>query len=375
MPASVRRCGLNMLLRAGLFEMAEKSDQLETDQVFIDTQAFFRERFDWESKSLARLQELVQLGHLHVLTTSITVSEVRGKIREGLEHARGAMRKHDVVLEQLNNSQIMAALNGSDAEARLNGKFDNYLKLLGATSVPLSRNVDQIFDDYFNENPPFSAKKKSEFPDAFVVSSLRERAQTTGRKIYVVSGDPDMRACCEHAPELIVVENLTDLISLATVTRTFHDNLLAFLQGSALLAEKLGECLAQSDVVLRGTSRSYARLSLASAEVHAVDEIEIEHLNVISQEGNRFVCEIIFYATVELGLEISVETHEWAGEEEHEWSDEVSTGVAKSRAFYAELEFTFDPQSPEMTSFEHVSCPAEIEIEASEIEELRHYIR
>ncbi|MGY2849309.1 hypothetical protein ACVIWU_000807 [Bradyrhizobium sp. USDA 4509] len=355
------------------------SDQLETDQVFIDTQAYHRERYDWQSKSCNRLKELVRSGQLQVLTTSITRSEARSKIRESLVNARAALKKHDVVLGQLENAKAVAALDAAEAEARLQSLFDTFMREVRVIEVPLSKNVDKIFDDYFHERPPFSAKKKSEFPDAFVVSSLQERAQKTGKKIYVVSGDPDLKACCAHVPELIIVEGLSDIISKATVAKSVHDSLLSVLKNSRELHASLTECMMNASVTVRGGSRYFARssvkLHVTSAHVASVDAINLGDLAVISQSGNKFTCLLDFETYADVWLEMQVEFNLWDGEEQHESSDEFSDGVEHVGLYMAELEVQFDAKSPETASLLKVNCHAEIEIDASQIDEIQRYFR
>ena len=355
--------------------MAEnETDQLETDQVFIDTQAFVRERFDWQSKSCVRLKELVGSGQVQVLTTSITRSEVRSKIREGLGHARAALRRHDVVLRQLGNADALAGLEDQETEVKLQSLVDVFMDDVKAIDISLSKDVDKIFDDYFHERPPFSAKKKSEFPDAFVVASLQQRARATGKKIYVVSEDSDMRACCAHAPDLLISDGLADIISKATVTKTLHDSLLTFLKKSSDLEDKLADCLMASDIYLLGGARPPdLRFSLSSGVLQSVDEIEPVRLNVISQQGRKFLCELEFQASVEVSLDIGVERHYWDGEEDHEMFHEVSTSVQHAGYYFAEISVQFDDATPGSAVFDYVQCSADIDIDAGEIDELSRY--
>jgi hypothetical protein len=64
--------------------MTDDTDHLETEYIFIDTEAYVREKFDWKSKSFARIQELTEGRQIRVLTTSITKREVRKNISEAL---------------------------------------------------------------------------------------------------------------------------------------------------------------------------------------------------------------------------------------------------------------------------------------------------
>jgi PIN domain len=349
------------------------TDQLESDQVFIDTQAYVRERLDWQSKSCTRLKELVRSGHVQVLTTSITKSEVRNKIKENLANAKAALRKHDVVLSQLESTDALTATDGDAAEAKLQALFDGFLNEIKAIEVPLSKDVDRIFDSYFQERPPFSAKKKSEFPDAFVVSSLQERAKLVGRKIYVVSADPDMAACCEGSAELVKVETLAEIISMATVTKVLHDRLLSFLKDSDSLQSKLTECLLAAKVALLGGSSKNTRVHLGSVAVGSVDEINLTDLNVISQEGNKFQCLLDFTYCADIYMEFQVEMHHWDGEEDHESYDEFTTSIYHLGYHFAEIDVLYDSKAPSTASFNFISCDAEIEIDASEVDELRRF--
>ena len=351
------------------------TDQLETDQVFIDTQALVRERFDWQSRTFMRLKELVRSGHVQVLTTSITRSEVRSKIRETLGHARTALRKYEVVLGHLQTSAAVAAVEHNAAEETLQSLFDGFMEEIKAVEVPLSKNVDKIFEDYFLERSPFSAKKKSEFPDAFVITSLQERAKTIGRKIYVVSGDGDMAASCEDASELVSVKSLVDVISMATVTKALHDNLLSFLKGCDRLTDILTGCLLEAKVSLHGASGPNSRFHLVSGSVGSVDEIELTDLQVITQRGNRYQCLVDFSLYAEVWLEVQVEMHHWDGDEYNENFDEFTTSVSHLGYCYAEIDVEFDSRKPESAWFEFVSCDAEIEVDASEMDEFRRYQR
>jgi hypothetical protein len=78
--------------------MADEVDYLETEYVFVDTEAYVRERFDWGSKSFSRIEDLAQKRQIQILTTSITKREVRNKIsgavREVVGIGRGAFSRN-----------------------------------------------------------------------------------------------------------------------------------------------------------------------------------------------------------------------------------------------------------------------------------------
>src|SRR4051794_2083430 len=118
--------------------MSDEIDYLETEYVFVDTEAYVREKFDWTSKPLSRIEELAKKRQIQVLTTSITKREVKSKITEALEHARSALKRHEIIIEQLG---IPTKNAGADADELLLNRFDEFLNKVQATEVPLTNNL------------------------------------------------------------------------------------------------------------------------------------------------------------------------------------------------------------------------------------------
>jgi hypothetical protein len=338
--------------------MADETDYLETEYVFVDTEAYVRERFDWRSKSFSRIEDLVQKRQIQVLTTSITKREVRNKINEALGHARSALKKHDVIIEQLG---IPTTNAGDSADERLLNQFDEFLKKVRATEIPLGNNLEKLFSDYFQRLPPFSDGKKSEFPDAAVVDALRTFASLKKKKIYVVSGDPDLKSCCVEGSNLIHAASLYEIISRATVTRTLHDDLLTFASNDFWLKDDIRTELRKARVHLYGLGRFADNIEVY-ASIDDVDDFRITALNVISREPDRtLICEMEFEVALSLSLSIA------AGRFED--SDSDMAWVFES----AEVSFAFDPDASEKFSYLSVTVPDSVDVDAAELDALRRF--
>ena len=85
----------------------------------------------------------------------------------------GAVKKHDIVLRQLGSGNTTATLNDPAALTKLEQAFEEFLKAAKAINVKTVATIGEVFSDYFARRPPFSEKKKTEFPDAVVIASLR----------------------------------------------------------------------------------------------------------------------------------------------------------------------------------------------------------
>jgi hypothetical protein len=338
--------------------MADEIDYLETEYVFVDTEAYVRERFDWGSKSFSRIEDLVKKRQIQVLTTSITRREVQNKISEALGHARSALKKHEVIIEQLG---IPTKNADHDADERLLNQFDDFLKKIRATAVPLTNDLEKLFSDYFQRLPPFSDGKKSEFPDAAVVDALRSFSSLKKKKIYVVSGDPDLKGCCIDGSNLIHVPSLNEIISRATVSRKFHDDLLSFATSDFWLKDDIRTQLKAARVRFYGLGRFADNIEV-EASVDDVDNFKITALNVISRESDRTLyCEIEFEASVSLSLQIAV------GRFEDDDTDEAWVFPS------AEVTFEFDPDASIKFSYLSVVAPDSVEIDATELHALRRF--
>jgi hypothetical protein len=276
--------------------MPDTDNDLQTQYVFIDTQAFVQSKLDWDSRSLAKLIQLVRTGHITMLTTSITKREVYAQIGEALSRASAALKKHDVVLRQSN----IPTIEPESARSTLLSKFDTYLITINAFEVPLTHDTEAVVSAYFDCKPPFSEKKKAEFPDAIVVASLREWC-STGRSAYVVSDDPDMRASCDGS-KLISVSSIAEIISKALVREKLHDSLLAFAEQNNHLKEFMREKVLREDAAFQDDHTFEYPIEIHATVVDAT-YFNILTLDVTERTGDTFSCEmqVEFELTVQVG--------------------------------------------------------------------------
>jgi hypothetical protein len=347
--------------------MTADNAHLETKFVFLDTEAFVREKFDWNSRSFVRLKELAKSHHVRIVTTSITKNEVRRKIGEILGYAANALNKYDVPLGQLG---IPTKLDTTVGLVKLETLFEDFLTEVRAIEIPLDTDLEVLFRDYFKQLPPFSEKKKSEFPDAVVVSSLRQWCAKRFCKVYVVSGDPDLKTCCDEV--LLHADTVNEVISRATVTKQLHDSLLEFVKYNDQLRDELILCLQGKRVRVAGQLDLDSEINVTGAVYHA-SEVNIFNLNVISQRGVRYSCEIEFDVWLDIELELEVESGIARSifEDGRTYIDTESTTFS----FVAEATIIFDQKIPDKIEIESFDFEPEIEIRARDLDIFRRLRR
>jgi hypothetical protein len=276
-------------------------EHLQTKYVFIDTEALRRARFDWTGRTLSKLVDLAKRGHLLLLTTDVVIGEVRSQLREILSDALASIQKHETVLTQIGAAKALTSLANTDtAIAALDLAFETFLKDTKSITVPLSVDLSGLFQDYFAHRPPFSKKKKSEFPDAVTIASLRAWCEKRNASAYIVSGDPDLKECCSVPGPLLYAASVSDIISQATVSKELHEALEKALSEDNRLIDELAEQI--------NSMRLMSEQGISGC-ISGVDDISIHYVNVLTQAGNTFTCEIEFAA--ELNLDLTIEYHDF----------------------------------------------------------------
>ena len=319
--------------------MSENGSHLQTKFVFIDTQVFRKARFDWKGRSLSKLVEFAKQSHLRLLVTDVTAREVKSQLREILTETNSSITKHSGILEQLGASVAVERLRDQAAAlGALEAAFDEFLKSTRALHVPLVSEVKGILDDYFSLRPPFSAKKKSEFPDAISISSIRQWCEKNKSMAYIVSADPDLRDCCSEAGPLFYAESIEQIISKATVSQELHDSLEKALRESEYLSERLAEEIKGSEVNIRRWSMFGRGIAIEAAKIDDVYSVNVISLSVLEQDGLTFICEP--EVEVEIGLEIDIEIdgrYGYGGPEDYEPTRSERISITKTDYFYPEV--------------------------------------
>ena len=347
------------------------AQHLRTKFVFIDTEAFRKARFDWTGRTLSKLVEFAKQGHLQILVTDVTIGEVKSQLREVLAEAAASMKKHESVLQQVGALAALASVaDGETAVAALDAAFEKFLKDTNSINVPLSADITTLLGDYFARRPPFSTKKKSEFPDAVTVASLLAWCAKGHATAYVVSGDPDLKACCSLSGPLFYADSVADIISQATVSKELHEALEKALNENDRLSDELADQIKSMELVCtRGSLSIRGREVRVAGKIDRVDDIQILSVNVLDQKDETFTSEIEIEAGLCIDLSVEVEGG-YHGYDDYEPPSYHTMERTIYQYFYAEVVARFDQKAPEEIEFEsiHVSGNS-VELRPDQIEE------
>jgi len=202
---------------------SDSRSKLQTKNVFVDTSIHVAAKFAYAKGSLARLANMGNASIATVFDTSIDRGEILSNMKDLAQDASDALKKFTRTAPSLAAStdpSIAALFHGPDAtriEAIGHSEYTAFRARAKARELPLAETaVHDIFSRYFDGLAPFSEKKRSEFPDAFIVATLSEWCWRESEMMYVVSADSGFReaALAMGRGRLIPLERLEEFLDL-----------------------------------------------------------------------------------------------------------------------------------------------------------------
>lgn len=198
------------------------SNELQSRLFFLDTETYVARNFGFESGALSNLLKHLSDDDCRLLITDINVREIRRHLRRKSLEAVSILKataKDAMVLRNTPNIQwhaIFSKVSSDEIFEQLSQQFDRFLANDNVEQLSTAGvDVAEIFDAYFEERPPFaSSGKKSEFPDAFILSAINNISRERGIPLYVVSNDGDVKSFCAAYENLISIARLEELLGL-----------------------------------------------------------------------------------------------------------------------------------------------------------------
>jgi hypothetical protein len=269
---------------------------------------------------------------------------------------------------------VRVTLTKLDSAAHVNelvGQFEAFLKFAKATVLKAGNlKAGPVLKNYFSQKPPFGqGKKKSEFPDAFAIETLRKWCAKESAQMYVVSADPDMQAACNDNGPLHSLPRLADFLD--ALASEVEEDTTAFVRDQII--QRKGEIIkyVEKNFPDRGFIVTDVADFWASADDVRVTQVDLEddEFEVIEVTATS--------ATITAALSIHYEADLVYGNEEtasydHEdgyfFFDTVHKTVEREDDFDVQVTVSFDDHDPDSFEVEdvHLEAPQTIEIDAHE---------
>ncbi len=300
--------------------------------LFIDTN-FFEENNFFKGK-LARLYQYVKDGYIKLYTNEIVIKEVKSRISKKMAIAKS----HSIKLFNNPDSYILGNTSHSDTIRKLKDKgyfmketkrlCSNFDKIITETPfiiIPYD-DIDfaKIIADYFGENPPFKeGDKKSEFPDAFIISSIEKYCKKNKIKITAISNDSDW-GC--YKPANFKISNNIDLIFNDIVKEKQKDDVICFITN--LIEANEAKILAQIKKYL-AKNVYFENTDYGDSEITNYSVRELKLLSKTITYINNISAEITLSIHIDMAADITYPDYEnaaWDNEDKvYFFLEEVTT--------------------------------------------------
>lgn len=194
------------------------SDNERITSVIVDTNAFIVANSDFfgiKSSLLPSFFSVIKEKELKLLLHPILEKEIEKHIEDSSLYKDYQNLKND-----LNKCEEMLKLAGCNDDKLISGicTYDVKQKLFQAFKESYSNsfvlsypNPEKVFEGYFASRPPFaqSGKKKNEFPDAFVIESIKEYIEEHPNDILlIVTNDTDWKTAFEERSDVEICDTI-----------------------------------------------------------------------------------------------------------------------------------------------------------------------
>lgn len=317
---------------------------LQTKNVFIDTEVFEAHNFNFSSKSLTELVRLAKAGLVSVFLTSITLGEVHAHIAEQINEATGKLKKfrneEGRILQNLTGYEVLSAkVDRQQCAEEIKAKFAEFMKNTKATVIELgSINPENVFHDYFHLRSPFGeGRKKEEFPDAFAQHALVKWCEDNKSLMYVVSANKDWH---ELEKPLIPLKKIDEFLDAAVKDEAGEE-----------LATRIMDLYGKHlDKVQRAVVDAFESSEFYVSDVDGdvddvkINAIKIDQPNVLEVESGTATISVDVEVTYSADVSyLNDDEGIWDGED-HVWAyrPTVYTEAEEREHFEAELEVQYD---------------------------------
>lgn len=298
--------------------------------VFLDTNIFLRAKYNFAGGSLYSLKKLCDKDIVTLLTNDIVLREVRHHIERDIgqmaKQAKNSIKSCRELINAISQeTYITIEETLLSASNQLASAFETYMS--GSTVL---RNdglsVVELFNDYFANTAPFENResKKSEFPDAAIIMSIKRYiAETNNSAVYVVTDDDGWHNALKGYEGVCLYRDLKTL--LTEINRCEEEEI--FVQ----IAQYMGENL---QVMQNSIERWFYDQDWSSTvdniemciECDEIDDLFVSAVKLspngieyIDKDNLRAVASFSGIATVDLEFSYIDHAHEIYDREDHVW--------------------------------------------------------
>jgi len=167
--------------------------------LYIDTEFFKRHGLRFDTNVFDNFTNTFTKGGVRLLVPAIMERELfrhfkqeAEKVTESVTKAHEAYPIDNLSLAELPSQEELK----TKCIEEMVRQWSSFKKHFVEEALPITGNLEDVVDWYFDVSPPFSKKKSKEFPDAFIISALDQYHKQHHANIAVISSDTDFEQAC-----------------------------------------------------------------------------------------------------------------------------------------------------------------------------------
>jgi len=169
--------------------------------LYIDTEFFKRQGLRFDTSAIINLKKTFLKGGIRLLVPIIMERELLRHFEQEAEKISNALTKshNEYYIKSLELSEIPCLDDlKSKCLEEMTSRWSLFKEHFIVENLPIVGNLEDVVDWYFDVHPPFSEKKRKEFPDAFIISALDQYHKRTQANIAVIGFDGDFSKACAN---------------------------------------------------------------------------------------------------------------------------------------------------------------------------------
>ena len=205
---------------------------MDFDAITLDTCILESQSFNLENGLLSRFEQFSKTKDIIFVMSKIVLNEMISHMEEDTKESismyKDALKTglfyridDDITEEKIKNVKKL------DIKSIVEKRIKKYVDKTGLQIIPTDGvDIQKIIEKYFNRKPPFSERKKEEFPDALALQSLENWAVKEAKRVLVISNDNDWQEYCKDSTNLICVKTIEEALSSLYKDENFSKQLL-----------------------------------------------------------------------------------------------------------------------------------------------------
>lgn len=209
--------------------------------VFLDTEVFIRLNYDFKNNSSINIMiNHCRNNKVKLLTSDIVINELKSNFKKEIEEKIKEIN-NKIEYKKFTNLEISPFRPEDKLDVqiyifRMNSIIDGFFSKEIFYKLDISDiKIDNILHDYFSNKTPFINKdKKSEFPDAFNLSMIRNNEflknniNGKNKKIVIITNDSDF----EGADDYILYKSIEDFLEDLSEKFEINNNINSYVSNN-----------------------------------------------------------------------------------------------------------------------------------------------